>query len=183
MSENHLQFVREGRPWKTLIDTNTGAGYGVWEDSVYTESNKRNILANTRTQLTIDGLGSRTYLGQLKTLQANLWSSNTIHPDKVGDSYSARLNLEMTRHSNSSGQYVTFQMDIGTVGSPINVLTVREPLLKASGATQYITLSDVIFSLDTFKANGAKIYITSTEEIDIWNALIFLRRDYTPEGT
>lgn len=182
MAENHLQFIQEGRSWKDLVDKMTGAGYGTWRDSQYTVSNKRVIPAETRTQLTIDGLHPSTYIGELNTLSPALWSNNTIYPENLGDSYSARLNLSLERASNSSGQYATFEMDIGTPGSPIPVLTVREPLLRASGVTQFVTLSDVIFSLDTFVANGAKIYITSTEQISIWDTSIFLRRDYISKG-
>ena len=182
MAENHLQFIREGKSWKDLVDRMTGAGYGTWRDSQYTVSNKRVIPANTRTQLTIDGLHPNTYTGELNTLSPTLWSNNTINPENVGDSYSARLNVSLSRDSNSSGQYVTFEMDIGTPGSPIPVLTVREPLLRAAGATQFVTLSDVIFSLQTFKTNGAKIYITATEQISIWDTSIFLRRDYISKG-
>lgn len=177
MAENHLQFIREGKSWKDLVDQMTGAGWGFWADSQYTEASPRTITAGQRTQLTIDGLGSRTNLENLNTLPSTVWYNDTFWPVNVGDRYAARLNLVMSRTGNSNWEFAIFEFEVGS----FNALTVQQPLYKNIGEPQAVTLSDDLFSLETFVSNGGRIYVTATEQITIWDTTVFFAREYVPK--
>ena len=152
-------------------------GWGFYSDSTYTSGSPLNSN-NAKTQITIDGLGATTETGYLPTGVTNLWSSNKITPAVLGDSYDLRL--DFTAAPTGVSDYAEVLLDIGTGGSPINIVSRTVTFAKA-GATS-VSIGFPIFALSTFMANGGTLYFdtsVSGDNIDIYDISLFLKRDFT----
>ena len=91
----------------------SGLGWLFYKDAQYTAAAKRHVPANTRTQITCDGLSPVTTT-QFKPTAA-IWFdilTNKFVPDALGDSFLIRLNLKMSANMNNRTAVVDF--DIGT---------------------------------------------------------------------
>lgn len=151
-------------------------GWAFYQDSAYTAGSPL-TSNNARTQITIDGLGSTTVKDDLPTGITDFWSSDKIVPGGVGDAYDIRIDFDAVPQTSSD--FAEVQVDIGT-GTPINIVS-RTITFAKTGATR-ISLGFPLFVGATFLANGGKVYLdtsVSGDSIDIYNASIFIKRDYS----
>jgi hypothetical protein len=173
-----MAIVSDGTVWRKLFPT-TSNGWAYYKDATYTSGSPLTLGNGVRTQLTIDGLFGTTTTDYLPDGVAAFWdtSANKIIPEKLGDSYDMRLDLVVDVPTNT--ETILIQLDIGS-GAEINVVQ-RNVSFVESGAGQTVSIGFPIFCLATFIANGGKIYLTaSSAGFDIYEAAIFLKRDFSP---
>lgn len=154
-----------------------GLGWGNFSDSANWADNKLTVSSETRTLYTVDGLFSLTETRFIDGLTSAVWSGNKITPQAVGETYIARLTFQASKATSSTGSYLTVDLDVG-FDDPIFAQYVL--LIKASGATQNISVTIPIFCLETFFANGGSFYITPSEQLQVWNKSIFIQRISQP---
>lgn len=156
------------------------AGWINSADSQYTVGSPRVILAGVRSQITINGLGATTNIAFANGMHSDVWSGNVFRPTAVGEAYTVRLNCLIAQTNAGVGAYVNFEADIGTPGVPFIAASESVSLLKGQGVATQLTISAPFFCLDTFGLNGAKLYITPSVDITVWNFAIFIQRTFRP---
>lgn len=156
------------------------AGWVNITDSQYTQAAPRSIIAGTRAQITIDGLGAATNRAFAAGLGLDVWSGDRFRPAAMGEAYNLRLTLTIAKSTSSGGDYAQIEADIGTDAAPFISAAQSLPLVKASGAPTIATISAPFFYLDTFGRNGARIFITPSVDVTIWGAAIFIQRTFQP---
>jgi hypothetical protein len=159
----------------------TGAGGTGWvyeADSAHTTGSRQTIAAGTRTLFTVDGLGGTTEESFSGTLPTDIWGTNTINPEAVGEVYMTRVGVTIAPTVVGDG-YVELELDIGS-GSQINILDRRLSLQKGSGIPHGFSAGFPIFCLTTFNNNGGKFYLTPSINVEVWNKSIFLQRTFSP---
>lgn len=164
---------------KQLQRINDVGTYGFWADNAHTSGSPQSITGGARTQFTVNALGATTDVRYLADADSGVFASSVIVPNAVGDAFLLRMGLTVVPSSVSQGEYVEVQLDIGDV-SEINIVTDRIELTKGIGVTHVKTLSFPIFCLDTFVANGGRIYLTPSIDITVYDKTIFLQRTYLP---
>lgn len=154
------------------------AGWVNIADSQYTAVSPLVILAGVRTQLTIDGLGAATNRTYANGLHPDVWSGNVFKPAALGDTYALRWTATLAHGGAGTGEFATLEMDIG--GS-IGVAAVKRiNLTKGVGIDDRVTLDLALFCLDTFGANGGKLYLTPSADTEVHSQAIFIQRTFTP---
>ena len=144
-----------------------GAGSGTWTLTYsgwgnYADDATAQTFNTTPAKLSIDGAGSTTeesYLPLAIRGSGSLWDNinDKITPIAVGDAYEIRVDLPIT--SITTATYLEFDLDIGGLSSPSNVIASENKALDRSGAPFTISLSMTLFSLGTFKDNGCQIFL------------------------
>lgn len=171
--------VSDGVAYKTKVSDlirSGGGGWGNYTDATHTIGSPQSVISSTRTLVTIDGAGGATNTEYINDLPSNLWSSNKIHPETIGETYLIRISLIVDPATGSSNHYMDIELDIG---GGIGVIAGHtQILIKASASRYTITLG--IFCLSTFVANGGEIYVTPSVNCDIYGKEIYLNRIYKP---
>ncbi len=160
-----------------LIKRSKGVtGWAVYYDALHTASNPLTVN-NERKQLTCDGLGSLTNKAYLPRNVVDLWDGvgGKVLATGVGDCYTVRLQYNFTSLDNNAQLDVEFD-----IGGDSEVLILDETIVKAKGVggIQRASVNKSIYSLDTFLENGCKIYINTTNEIDIYDVIVFVQKTY-----
>ena len=154
-------------------DPKDNKGWAVYADSVYTNVSKLSVN-NAKVQLTIDGLASETNKNHLPKSMTDLWSSNKIVGDTVGDLYDVML--EFKADPNSSNDSGNLTIDVGS-GSPINIV---DRLINLSNiGANHISIAFPIYALHDFVKNGASIYFDTSStgnNIELYDISIFIVR-------
>lgn len=152
-------------------------GWAFYDDSEYTEVSPLNVN-NASVQLTIDEQGSSNLTGYLPN-NTSFFSNDKITPENVGDTYALRLDFK-AKGSTPSDKFDVF-IDIG--GSNPIIFDQSVEINKGSGVEQRYNLSIVVFSLNTFVANGGAIYLDTTEtgdNIDFYDFGLLITRVGSP---
>lgn len=170
-----MQGGKAYRVTQANLRRSIGLGWAFYADSVHTSSNKQSISAGVRTQITIDKLGDLTETRFRDGLPDGVWAGNKIVPQSIGESYMVRLQFRASEDTSSSGQYLTIELDIGSV-----IWSDTVALAKGQGVEQYISLAIPIFCLETFYANGGAFYVTPSDDVQIWNKFVMLQRISQP---
>ena len=131
-------------------------GWGYYADSLSTPSLS---IGTTYTQITIDALGALTntnYLPLEIRGTSELWSGNKITPIAVGDDYDGRFDVTISAKSGAPS-YIEVILDIS--GSTAGTNKVFTGYIQTGSATPYDqSLPLDFFGLDTFLANGGRLY-------------------------
>lgn len=149
-------------------------GWANYADSQYTALAPRSILSGARTQLTNNTGGASTNTTYLNENQ-ELWDNDAIRPIAIGDAFDVRVTFSLTAETNDKD--VTLEMDIGS-GTPIIIYSETRRMLKSGGAVNSFAFSIPTYSLDTFLANGGKLYITPTSNIQLYGLNIFIVKTF-----
>ena len=146
-----------------------GAGSGVWTPTGvqiqgwahYKDTATEQTFNTTPTKLSINGLGSTTTTAYLPSGVANFWdtTADELLPSGVGDSYLLRLDLPITTVTGSA-TVLELQMDISGAASPTTVIVDRQISITA-GAAKTVSVSFGFFSLATFVANNAQLFLST----------------------
>jgi hypothetical protein len=150
--------------------------YG-WEryfDTLNTVSNKQSLTASQDNIITIDGVTSILTQRPITSPVVPLWASNKIRAIKSGDAYIIRFDFAASI-SNSNGWF-EFALNVG--GSIGKVLINTFTLPKGSNVTHNYSLTAVIYTADTFLANGANLIITPSHTMQIWDKSIYIQRTF-----
>jgi len=161
------------------LRNNQGGGWSMHTDSTYTAGSPLSIPVDTRTKLTIDGLGSDTNTTYAPPDGA-IWDSinNRLTPNVVGSAFDLRLSIFSSYDSGASAK-LDLEIDIG--GSIGNVYIQHNIFAKGPNETNEMAWSVPIFTLDTFVANGGTLYITPRESaIKIWNIKLMITQTFKP---
>lgn len=166
-------------------DTVTNAlGWGNYSDSE--TSPVTQTITTTPTKLLIDGLGSGTnesYLPNSLSGGTSLWdgTQSIITPASVGDSYDTRINLEITAKV-SSPTRLNVILDIGGGASPSIIVSEKAETIEKTVPFP-LSVNVLIFSLNTFVANGGQIFLsTDSGSVTIASRAILISRNYTPSA-
>lgn len=141
-------------------------GFEQVTDGTYTSGSPRSISSGVRTQVTIDGTGSLIN-NSLPEGAAGLWntSTNVFEPINAFDVY--MLRLQFSASTTPADAYVDCELDIG--GASGVILRETRPLLRASDGTNVLVFTWPVFTGATFLANGGTIYVTPSENTDLWD--------------
>ena len=145
----------------TRVDTlEHRSGWAFYDDSEYTSSSPLNAN-NESVLMTIDEQGSSNLTGYLPT-DTVFYANDKITPENVGDTYALRLDFK-AKGSSPADKFDVY-IDIG--GSNPIIFDQSVEINKGSGVEQRYNLSIVIFSLNTFVANGGAIYFDTSQSGD-----------------
>ena len=156
------------------------AGWVNVADGQYTSGSPLTVLAGVKTQITIDGNGATTNVAYANGMHVDVWSENRFKPSAVGEVYNLRLTGIAAQSTSATGQYMTFEADIGTDEVPFIAATQTLPLIKGLGVQTQFTVAAPFFTLETFGLRGARLFITASETVTLWNAAIFIQRTFKP---
>jgi hypothetical protein len=179
LTATDLIYVQQGANSRkaplSILRNTYDVGWGLYADAAAAiEGNAVTIPANTRTLITIDGgAGSITSYVNGSGIQ---WTGNAHQNVNVGDGFSIRLSFN-AKKTTGSPAYVLIEHDIGT-GTP-NIVGAQEQALRQDTVGHPITFNFIVYSLDTYQANGGRFYITSSAEIQVWNKRVLIRKDYS----
>lgn len=158
-------------------------GWVSYFDTQYTNSASALVVNNDRVQLTCNGLGDQSNTNFLPASGSALWStnSNAITSDNVGNAFDVRI--QFTAQPAGSDDYMDIDFDIGAGTNQIVIAHRLVTSPKGTDANIY-SFTTSLYSLDTFVANGCKIYLDSTgaspsgDDWDIWDISVFVKQDY-----
>ena len=104
---------------------------------------------------------------------------STILGIDTGASYTVRVTFKAKNSSNTG--YATIAFDIGTGGTP-NITTAETLVFpKGAGVETQESKTVLLYSLDTFVANGCKIKVTAdTGNLEIYDIRLLIRLDSRP---
>ena len=151
----------------------TDSGWAVYYDSTYTSGSPL-AVNNAKVQLTNDGAGSSTNTDYLPTSMQNLWASDKVVAQKLGDVYDILIEFKADPSTaNDSGDLI---IDVGN-GSPIVIVDRLINLSKAG--VNNVSIAFPVWVLQDFVDNGAKIYFDTSltgSSIDVYDFIIFIAR-------
>lgn len=174
-----VSVISDGSDWQVLFPSRN-TGWAFYDDNLYTSGSTLAVNA-AKVELTCNGSGSQTNTSYLPQGVQDFWdtTNNKIIPQKVGDAYDIRLDFVADPAAN--GDWMEVVLDIGTVGTPIEV--VRRSVSFTKSTPQSISIGFPIFALSTFLANGGKFYLDTSESgdnINIYDISIYIKRDHSP---
>lgn len=149
-------------------------------DGQYTAGSPLAIAATVKTQITIDGMGATTNRAYANGMHSDVWSDNRFKPSAIGEAYTLRLTCILTQATSGAGNYATFDADIGTDEAPFIAASQSVPLIKGNGVPTLITIAAPFFTLGTFGANGARLFLTPSVDVTLHGAAIFIQRTFKP---
>ena len=171
-----VRFVSNGTNWEILSPHNVN-GWAIYDDLA--SATTPVSIANTKHQITIDGLGPVNETTYLPIGVTSLWNSTTnkITPAKLGDAYDIRVDFEVD--ATSVNDYANFIVDIGTDVSP-NPIVNRSITFQKTGVSSFSVGFPVGVRPD-FMTNGARLFIDTSESgstIQLSNVDLFIKRDF-----
>lgn len=164
------------------IERSLGIGWGNYADTLYTVGSPL-VIANTKTQITCNSLGSDTNTDYLPESVTTFWDAvnNKIVAENVGDGFDTRISFKAKSSAKDSLFDVTFE-----IGDPSGIIIAGQTLICPKTAlleTRYV-LDIPIYALATFIANGCKIFIDTTIDgttLSVYDIGVYVKRDYTQE--
>lgn len=137
-------------------------GWGYYQDAATTPATQS--ITSTPSKLQIDGAGANSesnYLPREIRGSAELWdtTNDLILPINIGDSYSVRVDLEITAETGSPNE-INVSLDIGGGGTPSIVIV--DTYISTGKSTPYnVSICIPIFTLTTFNSNGGQIFLST----------------------
>jgi len=129
--------------------------------AMYKDNATAQTFTTTAAKLSINGAGSTTEIGYLPSDVTAFWdtTADKMLASGLGDSYTMRLDLPITSVTGSAS-YLEMELDIGGGATPTIVIVDRQ-ISVAAGSNKVVSVSFGLFSLATFVANGAQIFLKS----------------------
>lgn len=156
---------------ETITGLKNVSGWGF-----YTQTSGTQVISSTASKLSIDGSGinsESSYLPYEIRGNSQLWDilNDKITPIAIGDSYLARMDLEVTSKSGSPTE-LTLGLDIAPT------ITILEKTILASKTAPFnISISFNFFSLSTFVSNGGELFLaTDTGTITVSKRQLLIHR-------
>lgn len=154
-------------------DDPTWADYA---DSQYTQASPFALTKNTDTILPNDGLnGIMTYEGSNPMYDA---TTQKVTGENGGTRLITLSCNVLPASGGNAPNYIEFWFDIGgAVGELYRRLSTFP---KGSGVVRPITLTTYVYTLDTWEANGADMYVSSDGNCDIYDIRYVIARITQP---
>lgn len=149
-------------------------GWWTISDTTFTSATPQSIPANTRTLLQINLDSVIEFAGANGALASDIWDAvnNKLTPLASGDSYLFRLS--MTANPTLNNRNFTVDLDIGGTQGVIFERSTR--LARGANVDTKISMTNSIFTLGTFIANGGEIYITCDGDVEIFDISLFIQK-------
>ena len=151
-------------------------GFGNYDDDISSNLS----VTSSPTKLTINGLGSQSnedYLPYAIRGTSSLWNTTTnkITPINIGDEYNLRIDFNILTKSGSTSK-LNLILDIGNLATPSIPIVERD--ISVTKTTPFsISVGFPVYALDTFKANGGQIFLsTDTGIVTIGQRDIYISR-------
>lgn len=154
----------------------TQLGWERYFDSVDTEISPQILTAGIWNVITINGSSSIVSQKPIVTGAVPLWSvsENEIKPISNGDTYDMRIDF-LAKISNANG---FFNLGID-VGGDIGVLQSTTSVFpKGADIEEPFSLTNKIYTAETFLLNGGKIVIKPSHTMEIYSKSVFIERTY-----
>ena len=157
------------------------AGWGNYSDGGTTPTTQ--TITSTPSKLLIDALGGLTnedYLPREIRGISSLWDgvNDKMNAISEGDSYSIRLNLELT----TKGGLPTHLFIVPDIGGAAGItIPIPGAIVSVETGSLPLTLPVYfkVFSLATFIANGCQIFLnTDTGTLTLADRTIYIEREY-----
>lgn len=154
----------------------TGSAYG-WvniQDNTRTTGAPLVLAATVRTKLTINADSTIDTYAPTNTVVSDYFdvATSKIKGVAVGDAYMYRLTFK-ARPNNATAS-IAIDYDIGGSQGIISDKSIR--LLKGNAVPTSISEVNMVFTLDTYIANGAEIYLTGTHITDIYDIRLLITK-------
>jgi hypothetical protein len=134
-------------------------GWGYYVDGETTPALQ--VITTTPAPLSIDALGGSSNEDFLPASSISFWDTvtNCIRGDVSGDSFVLRIGVNVSADSGNPS-YIRVQVDIGTDPGPSIVIADR--IVSVTKTPPYpLSVSFNYFTLTTFIANGARIFLST----------------------
>ena len=144
-------------------------------DSTYTVGSPKALTGGVRTKLDLNSDSVIESNAPPGTTAATFWDSATskLMGETVGDAF--ELRFQFTAAPASPNTNMTIDLDIG--GAQGIIWEDTRSFLK--GAVAQRAVRDIsYYTLTTFIANGGEIYLTATNNTDIYGMTFFIRRTH-----
>lgn len=153
---------------------NSSLGWWNIQDNTFTDVSPQFIPANTRTKLQVNLDSSIDSFSPEGVSSSDIWDDTNYKflPISLGDSYIFRIT--MTVNPNLNNRNFTVDMDIG--GTQNIILEKTNRLARGANVDTKISLTNSLFALGTFLANGAEIYITCDGDVELHNISLFIQK-------
>lgn len=151
-------------------------GWVRYFDETHTVLSPQTLTALQDNQITIDGASSITDQAPIVTGSNPLWSisDNEIKPIAESDSYDLRLDFK-AKITNNDGWF-EISIDVGGSIGKIVINTFLFP--KGANQEHNFSISQKIYALDTFLANGGKVIIEPSHTMQIYDKSIYIERTH-----
>ena len=149
-------------------------GYVIYTDSVHTEGDPQVLTASTDNDITIVDASPNKTQAPNDLGSDELWTANKITPITVGDAYLVRFEFN-AKIANSAGW---FDMKIDINGLIGDIFTQVQTFPKGADTEHGFSVTNLIYTLDTFKANGGTIQINPSHEMEIYDKVVTIHRVY-----
>lgn len=153
-------------------------GFAQYSDTIRTLENP--LVITQGSNILIPNNAGSTIPSQLPIEGTHLYdgTTNTFTPYNVGDAYILRIGFD--RYTTSNTGYGEITLDIGAA-NPILNIPVEFPRGTGSINARKFVVSELIYSFDTFIANGGKLYFESVRgDTSIYNISYVIAR--IPKG-
>lgn len=142
-----------------------------YADTQYTEGSPFSIVADTDTLLPNNGLGG------VKTYEPDgitLYNTSTQKITGIeGENRTITLEFK-AKPTAGATTYLEHWIDIGGVIPPLYTRIVSFP--KGVGVERNITSTTMVYTLDTWEANGGSVYIRANGSADIYGIRYVIKR-------
>lgn len=152
-----LWFHLDGQPNLVTTSSSLIHGWASYADSVWTEQSPFSILSgNTAVLDNNANTNIETYLPiGVSTFYDGL--NNKILVENIGDSYT--ISIRFRAKTSDNNDFFDIGLDVG--GTQNLILTETKLFHKGADTEQVFNLTFVVFSLNTFVANGGQIKISA----------------------
>ena len=140
------------------VECTTRSGWLNLADSEHTSGSPQALASGIRTFFTIDQLGSSTSTDYAYGIPTTIFDNSTLMPEEVGATYHLRVGFTIIPANANS--FITLELNIGPDGAGIPILTRTITLPRGAGFVHGVSVAFPIYCLDTFVANGGRLYLT-----------------------
>ena len=152
-----------------------GTGWGDYVDTQYTEANPLQVAANTDTRLP-NNAGSVRDAHKPADLGDLYDAATQTIAGSNGDAYQLTFEFK-ARTSSATGAYIELWLDIGgLVGEIYRGVMTSFP--KGNNITAGAIRSIGVYTLDTWEANGAAVWVRANVPVDIYGIRYVIARTH-----
>ena len=156
-----------GAPGGVPVVSSSGLSSAGWQ--VHTHGSQQLVSSGVRTKLLCDGAGGEIVsFGRSSRIRWDTASSKLIAADDYSNHAEVRISMDVT--ASVAERELLVEIDIGgTVGV---IVADSGRLGRAAGAPETQTFSFPVYSLGTFAANGAELFLTVDGAVTLDNVTV-----------
>lgn len=170
--------------WKVvthrLIDYESTTGWADYSDTTYTLGSPFSVLANTDTKLPNN---AGTIIDSQKPSDVTTFYDNVSETitGRNGDGITITVDFKATP-TNANTEFLEIWLDItGGTGTPSNLSNLYRRIVtfpKGNGIERPINFTVTCYTLATWEANGAEVYVRANNTVDIYDIRYVVTRTH-----